>query len=88
MAPSFMQPSGQNCNFGENRIDAETNRAAVLEIDLATHKTRIFASGLRNSNGLAWQPKDVALQAAVNERDKIASDLVHHYMTSVRDGSF
>jgi len=57
---------GSNSNVGENGIDTETNRAAVLEIDLATHTTRIVASGLRNSNGLAWQPDSGALRVAVN----------------------
>jgi len=79
---------GSNSNVGENGIDAEVNRAAVLEIDLATRKTRLFASGLRNPNGLAWQPDSGALWVAVNERDEIGSDLVPDYMTSVRDGGF
>ena len=67
---------------------AEANRAAVLEIDLATRKTRVFASGLRNPNGLAWNPESGALWVAVNERDEIGSDLVPDYMTSVKDGGF
>ena len=79
---------GSNSNVGENGMAAETNRAAVLEIDLSTRTTRIFASGLRNPNGLAWQPDSGALWVAVNERDEIGSDLVPDYMTSVRDGGF
>ena len=79
---------GSNSNVAENGIEAETNRASVLEIDLATRKTRVFASGLRNPNGLAWQPDSGALWVAVNERDEIGSDLVPDYMTSVRDGGF
>ena len=79
---------GSNSNVGENGIEAETMRAAVLEIDLATRQTRVFASGLRNPNGLAWQPASGALWVAVNERDEIGSDLVPDYLTSVRDGAF
>jgi glucose/arabinose dehydrogenase len=79
---------GSNSNVGENGMAAEENRAAVLEIDLATRATRVFASGLRNPNGLAWQPDSGALWVAVNERDEIGSDLVPDYMTSVQDGGF
>ncbi len=79
---------GSNSNVAENGMPAEQNRAAVLEITLATGATRIFASGLRNPNGLAWQPDSGALWVAVNERDEIGSDLVPDYMTSVRDGGF
>jgi len=79
---------GSNSNVGENGIEAETNRAGVLEIDLATKSTRVFASGLRNPNGLSWQPQSKALWVAVNERDEIGSDLVPDYMTSVKDGGF
>jgi len=79
---------GSNSNVGENGMEAETRRAAVLEIDLATRQTRVFASGLRNPNGLAWQPDSGALWVTVNERDEIGSDLVPDYMTSLRDGGF
>jgi glucose/arabinose dehydrogenase len=79
---------GSNSNVGENGMDAEQNRASVLEIILATRKVRVFASGLRNPNGLSWQPETGALWVAVNERDEIGSDLVPDYMTSVRDGGF
>jgi len=60
----------------------------VLEIDLATRSTRVFASGLRNPNGLSWQPDSGALWVVVNERDEIGSDLVPDYMTSVQGGGF
>ncbi|MDI6025097.1 sorbosone dehydrogenase family protein [Corticibacterium sp. UT-5YL-CI-8] len=80
--------AGSNSNVGENGIDAEENRAAVLEIDLATRSMRVFGSGLRNPNGLSWQPDSGALWVAVNERDEIGSDLVPDYMTSVKDGGF
>ena len=79
---------GSNSNVGENGMKAETSRAAVLEINLATGASRVFASGLRNPNGLSWQPDTGALWVAVNERDEIGSDLVPDYMTSVRDGGF
>ncbi|MDX3924792.1 MAG: sorbosone dehydrogenase family protein [Shinella sp.] len=79
---------GSNSNVGENGMDAEHNRAAVLEIDVATKNVRLFASGLRNPNGLSWNPDTGELWVAVNERDEIGSDLVPDYMTSVRDGGF
>ncbi|MFC5067727.1 PQQ-dependent sugar dehydrogenase [Flaviflagellibacter deserti] len=79
---------GSNSNVAENGMEAETNRAAVLEIDRATGEARLFASGLRNPNGLAWEPTTGALWVAVNERDEIGSDLVPDYMTSVQDGGF
>ncbi len=79
---------GSNSNVGENGLDAEKDRAAIHELDLATGKMRLFASGLRNPNGLAWQPQSGALWTAVNERDEIGSDLVPDYMTSVKDGAF
>jgi glucose/arabinose dehydrogenase len=80
--------TGSNSNVGENGMEAEESRAAVLEIDLATKKSRLFAAGLRNPNGLSWQPDSGELWVAVNERDEIGSDLVPDYMTSVRDGGF
>jgi glucose/arabinose dehydrogenase len=79
---------GSNSNVGENGMENEKNRAAVLEIDIATGATRLFASGIRNPNGLAWQPDSGELWVAVNERDEIGSDLVPDYMTSVQDGGF
>ncbi len=79
---------GSNSNAGENGIDAEAGRAAVWEVDLRTHAHRIFASGLRNPNGLAWAPEGGALWTAVNERDELGNDLVPDYMTSLRDGGF
>src|SRR5205823_9168519 len=66
----------------------EVNRAAILEIDPATGKSRVFASGLRNPSGLSWNPQSGALWVAVNERDEIGSDLVPDYMTAVKDGAF
>jgi glucose/arabinose dehydrogenase len=79
---------GSNSNAGENGIDKEEGRAAVWEVDPATGSHRVFASGLRNPVGLAWEPDRDALWVAVNERDELGSDLVPDYMTAVRDGAF
>ncbi len=79
---------GSNSNVAENGLAAEDKRAAILEIDLATRQSRIFASGLRNPNGMDWEPRSKALWVAVNERDELGSDLVPDYMTSVKDGGF
>jgi glucose/arabinose dehydrogenase len=79
---------GSNSNVAENGITAERGRAAIWEVDPSTGRHRIFASGLRNPNGLAWEPETGALWTAVNERDEIGSDLVPDYMTSVKDGGF
>jgi glucose/arabinose dehydrogenase len=79
---------GSNSNVAENGIDKEEGRAAVWEIDPATGRHRVFASGLRNPVGLAWEPRRAALWVAVNERDELGSDLVPDYMTSIRDGGF
>ncbi|MFL5337126.1 MAG: PQQ-dependent sugar dehydrogenase [Geminicoccaceae bacterium] len=79
---------GSNSNVAENGIEAENRRAAILEIDRATGQSRVFASGLRNPVGLAWQPDSGALWVAVNERDELGDNLVPDYITSVRDGAF
>ena len=80
--------TGSNSNVAENGMEAEEGRAAIWEVDRATGNHRIFASGLRNPNGLAWEPRSGALWTAVNERDEIGSDLVPDYITSVKDGAF
>jgi len=79
---------GSNSNVAENGMDQEEGRAAIWEVDRATGNHRIFASGLRNPNGMAWEPQSGALWTAVNERDEIGSDLVPDYITSVKDGGF
>jgi len=79
---------GSNSNVAENGIEAEKNRAAILEVDIASKNVRLFASGLRNPNGPSWQPDSGALWVVVNERDELGSDLVPDYMTSVKDGGF
>jgi glucose/arabinose dehydrogenase len=79
---------GSNSNVAEHGMEEEEGRAAIWEVDLATGSHRIFASGLRNPVGMAWEPESGALWTAVNERDELGSDLVPDYMTSVRDGGF
>jgi glucose/arabinose dehydrogenase len=79
---------GSNSNITENGIGAEFERAAVWEIDRATGAHRLFATGLRNPNGLQFEPQSHALWAVVNERDELGPDLVPDYLTSVKDGAF
>ena len=79
---------GSNSNITENGMEAEVNRAAIWEVDRSTGRWRIFASGLRNPNGLAFEPETKALWTVVNERDELGPDLVPDYMTSVKDGGF
>jgi glucose/arabinose dehydrogenase len=79
---------GSNSNIAEHGMEEEQGRAAIWEIDLATGQKRIFASGLRNPNGLAWEPASAKLWTVVNERDELGDDLVPDYLTSVKDGAF
>jgi glucose/arabinose dehydrogenase len=79
---------GSTSNAAEGGVAAEAKRARILEMDMATRAVRPFATGLRNPNGLAWQPESGALWTVVNERDAIGNDLVPDYMTSVKDGGF
>jgi hypothetical protein len=79
---------GSNSNVAENGMEEEEGRAAIWEVDRATGSKRIFATGLRNPVGMAWEPGSGALWTAVNERDELGSDLVPDYMTSVKDGGF
>jgi glucose/arabinose dehydrogenase len=79
---------GSNSNVGENGIEAEKDRASVLEVDRASGQWRVFASGLRNPNGPSWNPQTGELWVVVNERDELGNDLVPDYMTSVKDGAF
>ena len=77
---------GSNSNVAEHGLTEEVGRAAIWEVDTATGAHRVFASGLRNPNGLAW--RDGVLWTVVNERDELGSDLVPDYLTSVTDGGF
>lgn len=79
---------GSNSNVGENGMEIEEGRAAIWEIDRATGKKRLFATGLRNPNGMDWEPETGALWTVVNERDEIGHDLVPDYLTRVQDGGF
>ena len=79
---------GSNSNVAENGMEAETDRAAIWEVNIKTGTHRTFASGLRNPNGLAWEPKSKKLWTVVNERDGLGNDLVPDYLTSVQDGGF
>nr|PZN76739.1 MAG: sorbosone dehydrogenase [Pseudomonadota bacterium] len=79
---------GSNSNAGERGMTAEYRRAAILEVDPQSGRSRVYASGLRNPIGLAWHPETGELWTTVNERDEIGSDLVPDYLTSVRDGGF
>lgn len=79
---------GSNSNVGENGTENEVERAAILEIDPSTGGRRVFASGLRNPNGMDWEPRTGMLWTVVNERDEIGDDLVPDYITSVTPGGF
>ena len=79
---------GSNSNITENGIDVEYRRANVLEVDIASAGSRIYASGMRNPTGLQIEPHTGKLWAIVNERDEIGADLVPDYLTSVQEGGF
>lgn len=83
---------GSNSNVAENGLAAEEGRAAIWEVDRASGDKRLFATGLRNPNGMGWAPGTntgaPTLWTVVNERDEIGSDLVPDYLTSVKDGGF
>ena len=79
---------GSNSNIAENGIEKEEGRAAIWEIDVASGEKRLFATGLRNPNGMDREPTSGVLWTAVNERDELGHNLVPDYMTSVKDGGF
>jgi glucose/arabinose dehydrogenase len=79
---------GSNSNVAERGMDAEKDRASIWEIDLATGNRRLFAQGLRNPVGMAWDQEGQTLYTVVNERDELGSDLVPDYLTEVKDGGF
>jgi glucose/arabinose dehydrogenase len=79
---------GSNSNIVENGWPAETNRAAIWEVDRQSGAMRIFASGLRNPNAMQWEPQSKKMWVVVNERDEIGPNLVPDYLTSVQDGGF
>nr|WP_255577637.1 MULTISPECIES: sorbosone dehydrogenase family protein [unclassified Acidovorax] len=79
---------GSNSNAGDNGMAAEEGRAAIWEVDVETGSKRLFATGLRNPNGLGWEPQSKLLWTVVNERDELGNELVPDYLTSVKDGAF
>ncbi len=79
---------GSNSNVADNGMAAEEGRAAIWEIDRASGRKRLFATGLRNPNGMAWAPDSGVLWTVANERDELGNDLVPDYLTSVKDGGF
>jgi glucose/arabinose dehydrogenase len=79
---------GSNSNVAEKGMAIEEGRAAIWEIDLASGGKRLYAGGLRNPVGMAFEPQTRALWAVVNERDELGSDLVPDFLTSVREGAF
>lgn len=79
---------GSLSNIGDNGMEAEEGRAAIWELDLRTGRARIFASGLRNPVGLAWEPTTKVLWTVVNERDGLGDETPPDYLTSVQDGGF
>ncbi len=79
---------GSNSNVGEKGMDKEQGRAAIWQLDLETGRGRIFAFGLRNPNGLAWEPETGLLWTTVNERDELGSDLVPDFLTTVMENGF
>jgi glucose/arabinose dehydrogenase len=79
---------GSLSNIGDEGMEAEEGRAAIWELDIATEEARIFASGLRNPVGMAWEPETGVLWTVVNERDGLGDETPPDYLTSVQDGGF
>ncbi len=79
---------GSNSNIGDSGMAAEEGRAAIWEVDAKTGEHRIYAYGLRNPNGMAWEPTSKKLWTVVNERDGLGSDIVPDYLTAVDFGGF
>ena len=79
---------GSNSNVGENGMDIEKDRATILEVNPNTKTYSVYASGLRNPNGMVIEPNTGVLWTVVNERDQLGGDLVPDYLTSVQEGGF
>jgi glucose/arabinose dehydrogenase len=79
---------GSNSNAAERGLEAEKGRAAIWQVDRETGAARVYASGLRNPNGLNIHPETGALWTVVNERDELGPNLVPDYMTAVQEGAF
>ena len=79
---------GSNSNVGERGMMLEEGRAAIWEVQVDSGAHRVFASGLRNPVGMAWDAAGQVLWTVVNERDELGSDLVPDYLSSVQDSGF
>ncbi len=79
---------GSNSNVAEHGMQEEEGRAAIWEVDVATGEKKLYATGIRNPNGMAWEPENDQLWTVANERDELGDDLVPDYLTSVRQGGF
>lgn len=79
---------GSLTNIADQGMEVEEGRAAIWELDVATHKARVFATGLRNAVGMAWEPTTQKLWTVVNERDGLGDETPPDYLTSVVDGGF
>ena len=79
---------GSLSNIGDSGLEVEEGRACIHELDLTNGISRIFAAGLRNPVGLAWEPNTGALWTVVNERDGLGDETPPDYLTSVREGGF
>ena len=79
---------GSLTNIADQGMTVEEGRAAIWELDLETGQARVFADGLRNPVGLAWEPGTGALWTVVNERDGLGDETPPDYLTSVQEGGF
>ena len=79
---------GSLSNIADEGMKVEKGRAAIWELDLETGQARVFADGLRNPVGLAWEPVTGALWTVVNERDGLGDETPPDYLTSVQEGGF
>jgi len=79
---------GSLSNIADSGMEVERDRAAIHELDLATGQSRLFAGGLRNPVGMAWEPSTDTLFTVVNERDGLGDETPPDYLTSVVDGGF
>ena len=79
---------GSLSNIADLGMKVEQGRACIHALDLASGSHRIFAGGLRNPVGMAWEPRTGVLWTVVNERDGLGDETPPDYLSSVRDGGF
>lgn len=79
---------GSGSNVAEEGLYNEIRRACILEVNPDGSGEKIYASGLRNPNGMDWAPGTNTLWSAVNERDELGDELVPDYLTSVKESGF